>query len=172
MDDSESDTDSHSKCNLLTQKRIITIIIITASLSLLSILILFPFVIKPAFSNFSMDFHEARCYTEKKIIRSDDDKCSWISCQDSCLVNPSQCLQIYVNYKVNEKLTSSEEEEEENHREKRNGNEFDDADYTWTDDEFIDSESDYPSESSESSSDTSDFFYRGAKLFQNVRGCG
>jgi hypothetical protein len=166
--------------------------VLIATFSLFAFLFLVPFVIEPAFQTIFMEFSEnrAHCFTEEAIIRAGTKNCSWTSCREGCTRDVYQCTQIYVNYKIfpngtnpyNETIfdysTPPEPKKVEQRRRKRASSDYD---YVNSNDETNDLEEsndgeasmDYPSEPSEGlMPNTSEYFYRRARLFPNVKGCG
>lgn len=168
--------------------------VLIATFSLFSFLFLVPFVIEPAFQTIFMEFDESRaqCFTEEAIIRAGTKNCTWTSCREGCTRDVYQCTQIYVNYKIfpngtnpyPETLldysTPPEPKKEEHKRRRRGTNE----DYMITDDNPNDLDESNDDDDEETSIDyanepaeglmpnTSEYFYRRARLFPNVKGCG
>lgn len=174
--------------------------VLIATFSLFSFLFLVPFVIEPAFQTIFMEFDESRaqCFTDETIVRAGTKNCTWTSCREGCTRDVYQCTQIYVNYKIypNGTNPNSEtvfnyaspevkkkkiEEDEDRRRRRRATNEFD---YTNSDDNPNEMEEETNDDDEETSIDyanepaeglmpnTSEFFYRRARLFPNVKGCG
>ena len=167
--------------------------VLIATFSLFSFLFLVPFVIEPAFQTIFMEFDEnrAQCFTEEAIIRAGTKNCTWTSCREGCTRDIYQCTQVYVNYKVYPNGTNPYNEtifdystppepkkEEENRRRKRASHDYN---YVDSNDDIIDLEDsnddgtsiDYANEPLEGlMPNTSEFFYRRARLYPNVKGCG
>ncbi|KAG5682298.1 hypothetical protein PVAND_011658 [Polypedilum vanderplanki] len=174
--------------------------VLLATFSLFSFLFLVPFVIEPAFQTIFMEFDEnrAQCFTDEAIVRAGTKNCTWTSCREGCTRDVYQCTQIYVNYKrfpngtnpYNEtimdpstppepvKKEDNEEEEEESRRRRSVSSDYD---YIGENEnpndleESSDSSSnmDYPSEPGEGlMPNSSEYYYRRARLFPNVKGCG
>lgn len=130
--------------------------VLLGTFSLFSFLFLVPFVIDPAFTTIFMEFDEsaALCVTVKVEIRQGASNCSWTSCREGCTKEIYTCTQIRVNYKRA-------------------------SDSNWTD--HLDlikltSDDDYGSEIEVEPTglmgNDSEWYYTGAKLFPNVKGCG
>jgi hypothetical protein len=169
--------------------------VLIATFSLFSFLFLVPFVIEPAFQTIFMEFDESRaqCFTDEAIVRAGTKNCTWTSCREGCTRDVYQCTQVYVNYKIYPNGTNPNPEtvfdystppepkkggEEESRRRKRGTNDYD---YVSSDDnpnemdESSDGEPsiDYANEPAEGlMPNTSEYFYRRARLFPNVKGCG
>lgn len=166
--------------------------VLVATFSLFAFLFLVPFVIEPAFQTIFMEFSESRaqCFTEETIVRAGTKNCSWTSCREGCTRDVYQCTQIYVNYKIFPNGTNPYNEtifdystpiipkKEVQRRRKRASSDYD---YVNNNDNPNDLEetsdgelsSDYPSEPSEGlMPNSSEYFYRRARLFPNVKGCG
>jgi Na+ channel auxiliary subunit TipE len=168
--------------------------VLLATFSLFSFLFLVPFVIEPAFQTIFMEFDEnrAQCFTDEAIIRAGTKNCSWTSCREGCTRDVYQCTQIYVNYKVfhnrtnpyNETImdpSTPPEPTPKPHFSRRRRRGTNDYDYSENKDDVLDMEEsvdtgvsiDYPNEPAEGlMPNTSEFFYRRARFFPNVKGCG
>lgn len=166
--------------------------VLIATFSLFSFLFLVPFVIEPAFQTIFMEFDESRaqCFTDETIVRAGTKNCTWTSCREGCTRDVYQCTQIYVNYKVYPNGTnpstetlldySTPEVKKKVVERRRRGTA--DFDYVNSDDnpnemeeETNDEETsiDYANEPAEGlMPNTSEFYYRRARLFPNVKGCG
>lgn len=168
--------------------------VLIATFSLFSFLFLVPFVIEPAFQTIFMEFDESRaqCFTDEAIVRAGTKNCTWTSCREGCTRDVYQCTQIYVNYKIFPNGTNPYPEtildystppdpvkkDGENRRRRRDTN----LDYLAGDDDPNDleeskdddiSSDDYPDEPAEGlMPNSSEYFYRRARLFPNVKGCG
>lgn len=169
--------------------------VLLGTFSLFSFLFLVPFVIEPAFQTIFMEFDEnrAQCFTEEAIVKAGTRNCTWTSCREGCTRDIYTCTQIYVNYKIYPNGTNPNEVtifdastppakkkkgEEENNRKRRG---ITDYDYVDSNDNAVDlgegSEGgggmDYPNEPNEGlMPNSSEFYYRRARLFPNVKGCG
>lgn len=173
--------------------------VLLGTFSLFAFLFLVPFVIEPAFKTIFMQFDErpAFCVTADTAEYKGAKNCSWTSCKEGCTRDIFECVQISVNYKIakNESilpgdssflpatvasLVQSAYNPSSNRRVERGlMNEY--PDYQ----EKIDSShldidggvvaGDY-SEISEPMEglmgNNSEWFFIGAKLFPNVKGCG
>lgn len=171
--------------------------VLLGTFSLFSFLFLVPFVIEPAFQTIFMEFDEnrAQCFTDETIVKAGTRNCTWTSCREGCTRDIYTCTQIYVNYKRFPNGTNPSEatimnpasppepkkrgqEDDEESRRKRALAEYD---YVDSNDNSIDlGESsdggggmDYPNEPTEGiMPNSSEFYYRRARLFPNVKGCG
>lgn len=169
--------------------------VLLGTFSLFSFLFLVPFVIEPAFQTIFMEFDEnrAQCFTDESISKAGTRNCTWTSCREGCTRDIYTCTQVYVNYKIFPNGTNPYEvtvfdpstpppkkkpgQDEENNRRRRR------ADYEYIDsnDNSIDlgentdgvAGMDYPNEPTEGiMPNSSEFYYRRARLFPNVKGCG
>lgn len=167
--------------------------VLLATFSLFSFLFLVPFVIEPAFQTIFMEFDEnrAQCFTEEAIIRAGTKNCTWTSCREGCTRDVYQCTQIYVNYKIYPNGTNPYNEtimipttpvikvvkvEDDDDRRRRRDTLSKDYDYqsgNENENNLGDVSVDYTNEASEGlMPNTSEYFYRRARLFPNVKGCG
>lgn len=169
--------------------------VLLGTFSLFSFLFLVPFVIEPAFQTIFMEFDEnrAQCFTEETIVKAGTRNCTWTSCREGCTRDIYTCTQIYVNYKRFANGTNPYEvtimdpstpplptkKPQDDDRRKRSITDYDS--YVDSNDNSIDmGESsdggggmDYPNEPTEGlMPNSSEFFYRRARLFPNVKGCG
>lgn len=172
--------------------------VLLGTFSLFSFLFLVPFVIEPAFQTIFMEFDEnrAQCFPDETIMMAGTRNCTWTSCREGCTRDIYTCTQIYVNYKIYPNGTNpnaitvfnpstppapkkpGEGEDEENRRRRRG---ITDYDYVDSNDNSIDlgeandggGGMDYPNEPTEGlMPNSSEFYYRRARLFPNVKGCG
>ncbi|XP_044589608.1 protein tipE [Cotesia glomerata] len=164
--------------------------ILLGTFSLFAFLFLVPFVIDPAFTTIFMDFdtRPAECVTIDVESRRGASNCSWTSCREGCTKELYDCTQIRVNYK----LPVNETQLDGTDREGRAGGgvEGDEAGYKSRyersprdynnyiedfDDEFdeddIDNRLPKPFPTGLMGND-SEWYFTGAKLFPNVKGCG
>lgn len=131
-----------------------------------------PFVIDPAFTTIFMEFDETPvlCVTLNTERRQGVSNCSWSSCREGCTKEIFDCTQIRVKYKkiANDTNTSSIDATAISARIERGLRE--NYDY-----EIVDqSDEDYFSEAETTGlmGNNSEWFYKGARLFPNVKGCG
>lgn len=166
--------------------------VLLGTFSLFSFLFLVPFVIEPAFQTIFMEFDEnrAQCFTDETIVKAGTRNCTWTSCREGCTRDIYTCTQIYVNYKrfgngtnpyeatIMDPSTPPAKKKpgEEGNRKRRA---ITDYDYVDSNDnsndmgESNDGGGDYPNEPTEGlMPNSSEFFYRRARLFPNVKGCG
>lgn len=170
--------------------------VLLGTFSLFSFLFLVPFVIEPAFQTIFMEFDEnrAQCFTDETIVKAGTRNCTWTSCREGCTRDIYTCTQIYVNYKRFANGTNPYEEtimdpstppapkkpgDDEESRRRRS---ITDYDYVDSNDNSIDMGEDtndggvgidYPNEPTEGlMPNSSEFYYRRARLFPNVKGCG
>ncbi|CRK92487.1 CLUMA_CG006036, isoform A [Clunio marinus] len=166
--------------------------VLLGTFSLFSFLFLVPFVIEPAFQTIFMKFDEnrAQCFTDETISKAGTKNCTWTSCREGCTRDIYTCTQIYVNYKIFSNGTNPNDETvmdpstppdpklREHRRRRRSIAEYDyvdSNDNTLDMGESIDEDGvdDYPNEPTEGlMPNSSEFFYRRARLFPNVKGCG
>lgn len=163
--------------------------VLLATFSLFSFLFLVPFVIEPAFTTIFMQFDEtpARCFTEESIVKAGTKNCTWTSCREGCTRDIYTCTQIYVNYKIFKNdseiwpLTIMDPSTPEVTAKPRNRRAIIDYEYVDSNDNALDVEDessddggagvDYPNEPTEGlMPNTSDYYYRRARLFPNVKG--
>ncbi|XP_018320605.1 protein tipE [Agrilus planipennis] len=141
--------------------------------SVFSFLFLVPFVIDPSFTTIFMEFDEqpVLCVTRKAERKLGVSNCSWASCREGCTKEIYDCTQIHVDYKkvgpdFNFTPTTVEPTTPpDDYRRKRliQDAAFDEFDS----DDFITE----PSPTGLMGND-SEWYYIGAKLFPNVKGCG
>ena len=145
--------------------------VLLGTFSLFSFLFLVPFVIDPAFTTIFMEFDEtpAFCVTSYVEKRQGASNCTWTSCREGCTKEIYECTQIRVNYK---RATLFENSTNLNDliitREERALRE--DYDYS----QIFEHNDDYISnvEPTGLMTKESDWYYVGAKLYPNVKGCG
>lgn len=146
--------------------------VLLGTFSLFSFLFLVPFVIDPAFTTIFMEFDEtaAFCVTVNNEMLKGASNCSWTSCREGCTREIYGCTQIRVNYKRmsgddNVTLVTTTTVSPRQERALR-----DDYDYSQTADDSLDELSDV--EPTGLMGNDSEWYYTGAKLFPNVKGCG
>ncbi|XP_011309881.1 protein tipE [Fopius arisanus] len=162
--------------------------ILLGTFSLFAFLFLVPFVIDPAFTTISMDFDErpAECVTIDVESRRGASNCSWTSCREGCTKELYDCTQIRVNYKLPVNVTDEERIGGDEGR-AGGGVEGDEArlkmryqrsprDYNYIEelDEFDDDDDPSlpkPLPTGLMGND-SEWYFTGAKLFPNIKGCG
>lgn len=165
--------------------------------SLFAFLFLVPFVIEPAFTTIVMEFDEnpAVCVTVEVEYHKGASNCSWTSCREGCTKEVYECTQIRVNYKVfrppanftNETIYDDDivvddgtvlGTEAKKQRVERAIREYD-----YVEGDIVQRElnkpphggfMEYPEGNEERGlmGNTSEWFFTGAKLFPNVKGCG
>lgn len=168
--------------------------VLLGTFSLFSFLFLVPFVIEPAFQTIFMEFDESRaqCFTEETIVKAGTRNCTWTSCREGCTRDIYTCTQIYVNYKrypngtnpseptVMDHSTPPEPKKPEENEDRRRRS-IAEYDYVDSNDNTVDlgengdagGGMDYPNEPTEGlMPNSSEFYYRRARLFPNVKGCG
>lgn len=174
--------------------------VLLGTFSLFSFLFLVPFVIEPAFQTIFMEFDEnrAQCFPDQTIVMAGTRNCTWTSCREGCTRDIYTCTQIYVNYKVYPNRTNpyeltvmdpstpplpkkrgeGDEEEGESRRRRAITSDYE---YVDSNDNSVDLGEandggggiDYPNEPTEGlMPNSSEFYYRRARLFPNVKGCG
>ncbi|XP_008545011.1 protein tipE isoform X1 [Microplitis demolitor] len=166
--------------------------ILLGTFSLFAFLFLVPFVIDPAFTTIFMDFdtRPAECVTIDVESRRGASNCSWTSCREGCTKELYDCTQIRVNYK----LPVNETQLDGTDREGRAGGgvEGDEAGsklrYERSPRDYNNYIEDFDDEFDEDDNDNNDglpkpfptglmgndseWYFTGAKLFPNVKGCG
>ncbi|XP_020292953.1 protein tipE-like [Pseudomyrmex gracilis] len=159
--------------------------ILLGTFSFFAFLFLVPFVIDPAFTTIFMQFdtRPAECVTITVESRRGVSNCSWTSCREGCTRELYYCTQILVNYKLpdnsseqsDEKggLEGGVEDDEKNKRMLHYERSFDEhvekLDRNFAED--MDNGLPKPLSTGFLIND-SDWYFTGAKLFPNVKGCG
>ncbi|XP_051166028.1 protein tipE-like isoform X2 [Leptopilina boulardi] len=163
--------------------------ILLGTFSLFAFLFLVPFVIDPAFTTIFMEFNTkpAECITIDVESRKGASNCSWTSCREGCTKELYDCTQIRVNYKRPINTTDDElfeegrevgggggVEDDENAIKPRYERALRDYDYVedfeiFTEDEEIGLPKPFPTGLM---GNDSEWYFTGAKLFPNVKGCG
>ncbi|CAG9136712.1 hypothetical protein JYU34_004910 [Plutella xylostella] len=154
--------------------------VLLAIFSLFAFLFLVPFVIEPAFTTIFMQFdlNPALCVTAgvKHLVGTSN--CSWASCREGCTKDLFECTQIRVNYKLGPDSNISATEYENLIRMDRAIREYEYENY----DSSVDRA--YPETAEEDGMDLpdalptglqgndSEWYFTGARLFPNVKGCG
>lgn len=171
--------------------------VLLGTFSLFAFLFLVPFVIDPAFTTIFMKFdtRPAECVTIDVESRRGTSNCSWTSCREGCTKELYDCTQIRVNYKLPVNITSEDEAgpgegggavggvENDEDASTRNSKkkpryeralrdynyveDFDDDDFAEDDDAGLPK----PFPTGLMGND-SEWYFTGAKLFPNVKGCG
>lgn len=143
--------------------------VLLGTFSVFSFLFLVPFVIDPAFTTIFMEFDEtpALCVTVNTERRQGVSNCSWSSCREGCTKEIYDCTQIRVNYKkvAVDNVTTAEPVSVRMERGIRENYDYE---------IFDQSNDDYLPEVEPTGlmGNDSEWFYTGAKLFPNVKGCG
>lgn len=150
--------------------------VLLGTFSLFSFLFLVPFVIDPAFTTIFMEFDEtpALCMTSRTERRQGVSNCSWSSCREGCTKEIYDCTQIRVNYKKAALEDANTTISTVVVRKERGLRENDDYDYELS---FDHSNNVFPeiaptASLEEEEEEDSEWFYRDARLFPNVKGCG
>ncbi|KAK9511887.1 hypothetical protein O3M35_000457 [Rhynocoris fuscipes] len=139
--------------------------ILLATFSLFAFLFLVPFVIEPAFTTIFMEFDEtpATCVTMDSLNKTGMSNCKWTSCKEGCTKEVYECTQITVSYKVDQVVRAAEDDAVRVRRAIR------DYDYPQGYDQI-------PPEIEEEDQgfapNGSEWYFIGAKLYPNVKGCG
>ncbi|XP_018401559.1 PREDICTED: protein tipE isoform X1 [Cyphomyrmex costatus] len=159
--------------------------ILLSTFSLFAFLFLVPFVIDPALTTIFMQFETrpAECVTIDVESRRGTSNCSWTSCREGCTKELYDCTQIRVNYKLPDNTSNGAdgggragggvEDDEENKRmpryERSLGEYIEDLDENFA----MDDENGLPkSFPTGLMGNDSEWYFTGAKLFPNVKGCG
>lgn len=147
--------------------------VLLGTFSMFAFLFLVPFVIEPAITTIVMEFSEtaALCVTTDIESNRGASNCSWTSCKEGCTKDVFECTQIRVNYKVSSQpgVGGSAVDDGELVREERAIREYDYPDvYSPVDEEVL------PEAPSPTGlmGNRSEWYFVGAKLFPNVKGCG
>lgn len=150
--------------------------VLLGTFSLFAFLFLVPFVIEPAITTILMEFSEtpATCVTTDLESNRGASNCSWTSCKEGCTKEVYECTQIRVNYKlgkgppVTDGVTVGS-------REVRVERAIRDYDYTiergYSPEEEVAEKTEAPSPTG-LMGNSSEWYFVGAKLFPNVKGCG
>ncbi|XP_073980862.1 protein tipE isoform X1 [Rhodnius prolixus] len=151
--------------------------ILLATFSLFAFLFLVPFVIEPAFTTIFMEFDEtpATCVTLDSVTKRGLSNCSWTSCKEGCTKEVYDCTQVRVSYKVDEAVRTAEDDAVRVRRAIR------DYDYPQGYDqippEIEEEEEDMEGTDAQGivpgfAPNGSEWYFIGAKLYPNVKGCG
>lgn len=156
--------------------------VLLGTFSLFAFLFLVPFVIEPAFTTIFMQFDttEALCVTAEVKHLVGASNCSWASCREGCTKDLYECTQIRVNYKLGDYGNMSAAALANWIRPKRAIRDYQYENYeTSVDKAYPDSE--MPEDLIDELPDVmptglqgndSEWFFTGARLFPNVKGCG
>nr|CAD7400002.1 unnamed protein product [Timema cristinae] len=141
--------------------------------SLFAFLFLVPFVIEPAFTTIFMEFDPvaAFCQTVDAETRQGVSNCSWSSCREGCTREVYECTQIRVNYKILPVVEEEVGEEVEVAGDEKRAlqdypSELFEEEEDWMEDMITE-----PERTGLMGND-SEWYFTGAKLFPNVKGCG
>ncbi|XP_028027788.1 protein tipE-like isoform X1 [Bombyx mandarina] len=152
--------------------------VLLATFSLFAFLFLVPFVIEPAFTTIFMQFDPigALCVTTQVKHLVGASNCTWASCREGCTKDLFECTQIRVSYKLGNSSNVTEEEVENLirvERALRNDYDYENevaADKSYPDmGERDDLPEPYPTGLQ---GNDSEWYFTGARLFPNVKGCG
>lgn len=172
--------------------------VLLGTFSLFAFLFLVPFVIEPAFTTIFMQFDTvpAWCVTVEVESHKGVSNCSWTSCREGCTKEMYECTQIRVNYKVPSRINdtalmlleasteATETLQQASVRLERALREYDyidgvagGADGTALlagadDDRAVGDLYSDMSAISQTMDNASEWFFSGARLFPNVKGCG
>ncbi|XP_011707853.1 PREDICTED: protein tipE-like isoform X2 [Wasmannia auropunctata] len=155
--------------------------ILLSTFSLFAFLFLVPFVIDPAFTTIFMQFdtRPAECVTIDVESRRGTSNCSWTSCREGCTKELYDCKQIRVNYKLPDNSSEGSdggggavggvEDDEEDKRMPR----YERSLGEYIEDLAMDDENGLPKPFPTGlMGNDSVWYFTGAKLFPNVKGCG
>lgn len=135
--------------------------VLLATFSLFAFLFLVPFVIEPAFTTIFMQFDPvgALCVTVQVKHLVGVSNCTWASCREGCTKDLYECTQLRVNYKLGNATNLTDSEYENLVRE--------------ISAEKMDTEMDLPEALPTGlQGNDSEWYFTGARLFPNVKGCG
>ncbi|XP_028157952.1 protein tipE isoform X1 [Ostrinia nubilalis] len=153
--------------------------VLLAIFSLFAFLFLVPFVIEPAFTTIFMQFDPvaALCVTANVKHLFGVSNCSWASCREGCTKDLYDCTQIRVNYKLGYAANITATEYENLIRVERALR----KDYEYENYETA-ADKNYPDMAEEQDladvpptglqGNDSEWYFTGARLFPNVKGCG
>ncbi|KAJ0172362.1 hypothetical protein K1T71_012335 [Dendrolimus kikuchii] len=153
--------------------------VLLATFSLFAFLFLVPFVIEPAFTTIFMQFDPvgALCVTAQVKHLVGASNCTWASCREGCTKDLYECTQIRVNYKLGEYPNITATDYENLIRVERAVRD----DYDYENDEVNADKTDPEMEGEQDLPDAlptglqgngSEWYFTGARLFPNVKGCG
>ncbi|XP_076279772.1 protein tipE-like isoform X2 [Lasioglossum baleicum] len=165
--------------------------ILLSTFSLFAFLFLVPFVIDPAFTTIFMQFdtRPAECITIDVESRRGTSNCSWTSCREGCTKELYDCTQIRVNYKLPTNVSEDsdgqvegggavggveDDEDSTTMGKSRYERSLREYDYVEEDDDFAEEDETglpKPFPTGLMGND-SEWYFTGAKLFPNVKGCG
>lgn len=152
--------------------------VLLGTFSLFAFLFLVPFVIEPAFTTIFMQFDPigAHCVTAQVKHLVGASNCTWASCREGCTKDLYECTQIRVNYKLGEAPNITEEEVETLIRvERALRNDYEYENYEANADKEPDMGEDQELSDvlpTGLQANDSEWYFRGARLFPNVKGCG
>lgn len=166
--------------------------VLLGTFSLFAFLFLVPFVIDPAFTTIFMQFdtNAAFCVTVETEHFKGASNCSWTSCREGCTKEVYECTQIRVNYKVWKPSNISNETVDSNivdeisvlPKERTRVERGIIPDYEYSDILVSEKDSeksiegvkfmDYSDETDLTMMGNDSWFFTGARLFPNVKGCG
>ncbi|CAH2054841.1 unnamed protein product, partial [Iphiclides podalirius] len=153
--------------------------VLLATFSLFAFLFLVPFVIEPAFTTIFMQFDPvgALCVTAQVKHLVGASNCTWASCREGCTKDLYECTQIRVNYKLGEYPNVTSTEFEALIRAERSLR----KDYDYESNYEAPLDKNYPEMDDQELPDAvptglqgndSEWYFTGARLFPNVKGCG
>ncbi|XP_063623772.1 protein tipE isoform X1 [Cydia splendana] len=152
--------------------------VLLATFSLFAFLFLVPFVIEPAFTTIFMQFDPvgALCVTAQVKHLVGASNCTWASCREGCTKDLYECTQIRVNYKLGASPNVSATEYENLIRAERALREYEYENYEAAGDKNY-SEMAEETELADAlptglQGNDSEWYFTGARLFPNVKGCG
>lgn len=165
--------------------------VLLGTFSLFGFLFLVPFVIEPALTTIFMHFDDrpALCVTADTAEYKGSKNCTWTSCREGCTREMFECLQINVNYKIFkndsqpvdltttvESLAQAAYNPSINRRTARGLIDYNDYSERTQSDQETQNVAEYTEESGEPMEglmgDFAEWYYIGAKLYPNVKGCG
>ncbi|CAH0732040.1 unnamed protein product, partial [Brenthis ino] len=152
--------------------------VLLATFSLFAFLFLVPFVIEPAFTTIFMQFDPvaALCVTAQVKHLVGASNCTWASCREGCTKDLYECTQIRVNYKLGYAPNITVTEYENLIRAERSLRK--DYDYENYESPLEPPDTDMENQEIPDAIPTglqgndSEWYFTGARLFPNVKGCG
>ncbi|XP_049886048.1 protein tipE isoform X2 [Pectinophora gossypiella] len=150
--------------------------VLLATFSLFAFLFLVPFVIEPAFTTIFMQFDPvgALCVTAQVTHLVGVSNCSWASCREGCTKDLYECTQIRVNYKLGNATNVTSPDYDNLIRAERSlRKDYDYENYEASVDKAYPDMEELPDVLPTGlQGNDSEWYFTGARLFPNVKGCG
>ncbi|XP_052754036.1 protein tipE isoform X1 [Galleria mellonella] len=149
--------------------------VLLATFSLFAFLFLVPFVIEPAFTTIFMQFDPvaALCVTAQVKHLVGASNCSWASCREGCTKDLFECTQIRVNYKLGDYPNITATDVENLVRvERALRKDYEYENYEFSPPEMFEDKDLPDAYPTGLQGNDSEWYFTGARLFPNVKGCG